>query len=684
MTDYSYFCGKTIYIINLINRNIHSLSLFFKTESSQDALRNILLILIPSFLVYQLINPHVAIAFAVGTLLASLTDLPGIKKDKFHTAITSIPLFGITAISISLLHYFNLWAIIPAVGLYGFLFTFMALFGFKYNIIGNLSLIVATFTIGLRPENPWQFTLALTLGSVFFFICSIIFSYLFPYRSLKHAVSTGIQGLSHLIVLKIDCYDENKPLNNTFKELSTLHIRVSDQLEAVRSFILRDKNLLNEQNLVTKIWLTKLYQLIELYELLMAIDNDYEDIRSILKKGNSLSLIQKAMLILSLETEKLAQPKINSKSNQYAEFNNLLIQLELEGIRGNFQQRELIQSIANQLRQIAKVLQNIPIKKIQNDQSWVETKNIKDFVNSKVTYKAIKKNLTFKSPIFSYAVRMAILLMLGTSIGFFLPEFRFSSWILLTIILVARPTLLITQKRNYQRIVGSIIGIILSLILLLTIQNTYVLIIIASASLYLFLLFNKPNYLVCVVFITVTILLGQFMYEGEILDLLGSRLIFTLLGSLLAVIGCLAIPINYFRPVALHSEALINQFNSYVQHIEASYHSKNINYYELRLQRKYTQSLLAQCYDALTQLENEPSKGRTPSNDIAHFQNLAYRINALILGLSINMTKIGFNLSPDTLNEKLSFLKNLIQETDSLSKAISTYKHKKINWQSIS
>ncbi len=660
----------------MINRKLQSITSFFKTESSQDALRNILFILTPTFLLYQTIDPHFAIAFAVGTLLSSLTDLPGIKKDKFATALTTIPLFFITAISISLLHYYHLWAIIPVIGLYAFLFTFISLFGLRYSFIGNLSLIVISFTIGLRPENPWQFTLALTLGSIFFFTYNIIYSYIFPYRSLKHAVDIGIHGLSQLLLLKIDCYDEEKPLNKTFKALSSVHIRVSDQLEAVRSLILRDKELLNEDNLPTKIWLSKLYQLIELYELLMAIDNDYEDIRLILKDGESLTLIQKSMKILSVETEKLSKNKNSriSNSSPYKEFYQLMIQLELESIRGNFQQRELIHSISNQLRQIANILQNIPIKKIQHDHSWVEAKNIKDFVSRKITYRAIKKNLSFKSSIFSYAVRMSVLLMAGTAIGFFLPEFRFSSWILLTIILVARPTYSITQKRNYQRIVGSVIGIVISLIILVTIQNVYILLIIACISLYLFLLFNKPNYLVCVVFITITILLGQFMYEGEIVGLLGSRFIFTLAGSLFAVLGCLIIPINYFRPVALHSEALINQFKSYIDHIEASYHSKNINYYELRLQRKYTQSLLAQCYDAITQLENEPIKGKTSSTDIAHFQNLAYRINALILGLSINMTKMGFNLTPETLKDKLSFLKDLIQETDSLSKIISSNK----------
>src|SRR5690606_10437261 len=216
----------------------------------------------------------------------------------------------------------------------------------------------------------------------------------------------------------------------------------------------------------------------------------------------------------------------------------------------------------------------------------------------------------FKSPIFSYAVRMSALLMAGGLIGYFLPEYRYASWILLTIILVARPSYTNTQKRNYELFVGSFIGIAISLLLLVYIKNAWVLIAIAAFCLYLFLLFNKPDYLVCVIFITITILLGQNIHEGSIQDLLGSRFAFTLLGSIFAVLGCLAIPINHYRSVAQNTDSLIQHFKSYLEKIKESYASANINYYDLRLLRKFTQASLAQSYDSLEQLEKEPIRGR--------------------------------------------------------------------------
>jgi uncharacterized membrane protein YccC len=291
--------------------------------------------------------------------------------------------------------------------------------------------------------------------------------------------------------------------------------------------------------------------------------------------------------------------------------------------------------------------------------------------------KTIQKNLSFKSPIFSYAVRMAILLMAGGLIGYFLPEYRYASWILLTIILVARPSYHITQKRNYQRIIGSVIGIAISLALLLLIKNLLILVIIAAFCLYLFLLFNKPNYLVCCIFITITILVGQHIHEGEIHDILGSRFAFTLLGSIFAVLGCLAIPINHYRSVEHSTKSLIQHFRSYSEKIQESFNSHNLNYYDLRLFRRFTQASLAQTYDSLDQLAKEPLKGKFLKEDILHFQTLAYRINALLVGLSVNLTKLGISLEQEIMSEKINFINSLIDESEILSQQLATKKEKK-------
>lgn len=663
----------------MIKAAFSQLASFLRTESSLDALRNILVVIIPSTLIFYFIDGHIAIAFAVGALLAALTDVPGNKNDKLSTAAYCLPIFFITALSISFALHFQSWTIILMLGIFGFIYTIIALLGFRVNVVGNLGLIVASFTIGLRPVDPMQFSLSLTAGAFFFFVVCIIQVYLSPYRSLRFAVESGIKTMAKLISLKVDCYDEKVPLTKAYKELSALHIKVSDQLETIRTILLRDKKLHSEKDQETKIWLAKLYQLIDLYELLMAIDNDYEQIRETLKGGNTLKLIRKSLSLLSKETKSLRISSKVRKSNpsRRLKLEELLLQLEMEEAEASPAKWNLICSISTQLRHISDILQNIQVKQVYQDNTLVDSKNYIDFVAPQSNIKTIQKNLSFKSPIFSYAVRMAILLMAGGLIGYFLPEYRYASWILLTIILVARPSYHITQKRNYQRIIGSVIGIAISLTLLLLIKNLLILVIIAAFCLYLFLLFNKPNYLVCCIFITITILVGQHIHEGEIHDILGSRFAFTLLGSIFAVLGCLAIPINHYRSVEHSTKSLIQHFRSYSDKIQESFNSHNLNYYDLRLFRRFTQASLAQTYDSLDQLAKEPLKGKFLKEDILHFQTLAYRINALLVGLSVNLTKLGISLEQEIMSEKINFINSLIDESEILSQQLATKKEKK-------
>lgn len=652
------------------------MSSFFRTESSLDALRNILTILIPSLTIFFFWDGHIAIAFAVGVLLASLTDLPGNKSDKFTTAIYCIPIFFITALATSLSLHFESWTIVLLLGIFGFVYTIIALLGFRINVIGNLGLIVASFTIGLRPSDPFEFSLSLTMGAIFFFMVCLAQVYLFPHRSLRYAVEGGISNMAKLIRLKIDCYDEDVPLNKSYKQLSALHSRVSDQLESVRSILLRDKRLLDDGNAYSKRWLGKLYQLVDLYELLMAVDNDYESIRQTLTGGKTLATIRRSLAILAFETSRLMHSTRDKTFRTIGteELNRLFAQLDADRMHANEEKAALIYSISKQLTQLSDILQNIHISKIATDDSWIESKNFKDFVAPRSSFQTIIKNLNFKSPIFSYALRMSVLLIAAGLIGFLLPEYRYASWILLTIILVARPSYNVTQKRNYQRIVGSLIGIGVSLLLLVFIENTYILFAIAALCLYLFLLFNKPNYLVCVIFITVTILLGQKLHEGELHDILGSRFAFTLLGSIFAVLGCLAIPINHYRSVEQTTASLFKHFREYISKIQESYDAQNLNHYDLRLLRKFAQASLAQSYDSLEQFAKEPLRGKVFKADIQHLQTLAYRINALLVGLSVNITKLGLTWDYEAMKAKLMHVEELIEESEQLAAKLAQRK----------
>lgn len=652
------------------------IKILFKKESSKDAFRNILIIILPSIILYYLINLEFAIAYSVGALLASHTDLPGNRPDKLRSVKWALPVFAITALLTSYYLSLESWMVVLLLGIFGFVYTVISLFGVRVSFVGNLGLVVASFTIGLRPEDPLLFSLALVCGSLTFYIVTLTQVYLFPYRSLGYAIDEGIENMANLLRLKIDCYDENAPLWKSYKDLSILHVKVSDQLETVRSLLLREKELANSENQITQIWLTKVYHLVDLYELLVALEVDYETVRETLKDTGTLPLIRIALGILSEETERLHVSRENStiQLQRREELDAIILQLRHAETANTGEKRTLIHSISAHLSQITNILDLIKSDKIVQQESWIESKNYADFAPSGSSLSTVLKNMHFKSPVFMYSIRMALLLVFGGLIGFLLPEFRYASWIILTIILVAKPSYTTTQKRNYQRIVGSIIGLVISVFLLFSIEETFVLLAIAMFSLYLFLLFNKPNYLVCVIFITISIVLSQKIYSGDTASILSSRFVFTLAGSFLAVLGALAIPINHYRTIEKTTGSLIQNFKNYLQKIRENLQTEEVNFYDLRLLRKITQTSLAQSYDSLEQLSKEPILGKQFKNEITHLQSLAYRINALLVGMSIHITKLNAQREFSLIKERISNISQLIEDSESISRKIAKRK----------
>lgn len=640
---------------------------FLKLETSFDAFRNMSIFLIVSLLAYQYFTYETTIAIGVGIILSCLTDIPGTKKDKIISAISCVTIFFITSLLASLAIFHESWWIIVLLACIGFIYTFISLLGFRIGLIGSLGLIVASFTIGLKPDNPFIYTLALSAGALVYYFISILHTLLAPHRSVKFAINKTVINMSHLIRLKVDCYDETKNINDAYKRLSKVHVKLSEQTENIRSLILREKSVLKSNNQETIIWLSKLYHLIDLYELLMANDLEYEKIRDILADSTALPLIRKSLQILSYELKSLSD---NTKQNSQSELIEIIEQLEHQSTKSNERQTTIITSIIAQIQQIQNIIHNIKQKNIYKNESWISQKSFKNFTTKEFDIKVFSNHFNKNSTIFLYAIRMSLLLVLGGLFGYLLPEYKYASWVILTIILVARPTFHNTQIRNKQRTLGSFIGVIISISLLLILQDNSIILTISLFTLFLFFLFNQLNYMVSVIFVTIAIVLFQYTYDGNTVSIIISRFLFTLLGAGLAIVGCLAIPINHYFNVQNTTKLLITNYKQYLDKLSEVIENRTINFYELRLSRKLAQTSLAQFYDVLTQIEREPLFKRKLKIDIDKFQSIAYKTNAQLIGLSVNITRDLSSSQENDFEERIHRIQKLIAESEEIAKTL--------------
>lgn len=147
------------------------------------------------------------------------------------------------------------------------------------------------------------------------------------------------------------------------------------------------------------------------------------------------------------------------------------------------------------------------------------------------------KNLIhFNSDQFKYALRVSIGLCLAVFIFKYF-NIDHGYWIALTMIIVIQPYYGATRKKGTERIIGTLAGVILGgLIMLLPLPRETFVVLLVFVSFFV-AYFLRNNYKVGVFFVTIMmVILMQISQRGS-LELIGWRILSTLIGALMAIIA---------------------------------------------------------------------------------------------------------------------------------------------------
>lgn len=609
-------------------------------EHGGDALRNTLATIVPGLVVAYFYQLDIAIVVSIGALLASLTDMPGSRADKWLSAQWCLAAFFIVSfITAAALHRY--WTLVPWLMVVAFTGGMLFCLGPRVAIVGILALIVASFTIGLWPADALSYSALIISGAAWYFTISLLLAYYAPYRSLRHALQRSMDGIAALLKAKALFYNAHASLEKAYEDLSTLHIMVSEQQDQVRLLLLRESALLHKENKKGQQWLQQLYGMIDLYEVLTAIDHDYHTIRNSLTENGALESVQKIILLLAERVQMISEgsdsPAMTANQQELEKLIN-----RLDGLREHIPDAsaEVLSATIANIRQIVSKVDrlgdNTPLEKPITATDAIDYHYF--IPASLVSREVLTSHFTWKSDVFRFALRWALLFGAGGLVGFLLPDFRYTYWVLLTIAIVARPTFAVTQHRNLQRIKGTLVGLLICIPLICFINSTWILLAIAWVALYGFFLFNQPNYTVSVFFITITAIVLLHIHQGALPELMGSRAAFTLLGAILAILGWFLVPVKQSRQLSKLKHALIQANQDYLNVIASYRNEKYVNSQDIRLARKKAHAALASFSDALNQLRREPGSNRKNWARELQFQSIGYRTNSLIVGIALSVT----------------------------------------------
>lgn len=634
-----------------MNINTREIKSFFYSQYFSDGLRITAGIILPSLVLLEFNQFDLGLTLSLGALCICVIDNPGPVSHKRNSmAIGNLCLFLVAAITgFARLNIYTLGLEITA---FSFLFSMFTVYGNRAASVGTCSLLIMIFMMdkALPAGSVLIYSATILVGGIWYMLFSIIFFGIRPYRAAQQTLGENVADIAKFLRIKADFYLPEKDIDENYRKLVSQQIQVSQHQDAVRELLFKSRLLVRESTGASRVLVLTFVDLVDMYEQIMATHYDYSEIRERFKDTGILNEIARILHHMADELDDIAYIVLsNTRHRHPTDFNIELEKLKLK-----------IDDIGKNNQEIS----NLVLKKILiNLRTLGESiTNVYTYYNSKTAQKSTElrgdveysqfvthqdyaphiffDNLTFGSGAFKHALRVSLVCLIGFITAKTVAQGHHSYWVLLTIIVILKPGFSLSKQRNYQRLIGTIGGgaigiLILSLIPDNTIQFIFLIVfMIGTYS------FSRLNYVVSVIFMTPFVLiLFKFLGVG-LLHVAQERITDTLIGSSIALIASYIIfPTWEFEQIQETLRDVIVANINYLVTIAESLSGKvpGTTMYKLARKEVYVKSAnLSATFERMT---SEPKSKQRKIKEIHKFVVLNHILSSYIANIASGLVK---------------------------------------------
>lgn len=633
-------------------------------------------VLLPAVVLAQIGQLALGVTISLGAYCISIADSPGPFRHKRNAMLCANLFIFLVAIFTGLINKSPILISIE-IALLCFVGSMFSVYGTRASYVGIVVLVVMILTIDykLTPIETLKYACGLLAGGIWYMVFSLLVFRVKSYRLAQQTLGECLEQITAYLRLKARLYDIQSDYDECYKKLVATQIIIHQRQDAVRELLFQSDTIAKRPSKMVRLLIIVFIDLIDLFEQTMAAPYDYHTIRNQYRKTGVLDLFQKVINKLADELENIAycsiqdtaptplydfQPNLEAleKSIDLVEekfgIDNLILKNRLKNIRG---MSDRLQKIYSHYSKEA-----ITIDLIQSD--------LYRFVSHQYfDLRSLKNNLNLESAAFRYSLRMTIACLVGYTISNFFPFGHHSYWILLTIVIILRSDFKLTKQRNYQRLMGTIIGGIAGACLLIYMENPTVLFLTLLFCMIMSFSFQNLSYIVSVAFLTPYILI-VFSFLGENnFHIAEERIIDTLIGSTIALVASYFIlpSWQYDRLKDFLKKALLANYN-YLLKVDNNLYRKPWDIIAYKLVRKDVYVSAANIGDAFQRMLAEPKSKQHKMEELNQFVVLNHMLSSYISTLIHSTHKIAPKaIQPDHIalvKESLFGLGTLIHRVD--------------------
>ena len=636
---------------------VNNLIRYFKSIHFIKAFLVALAMAIPVLIsIYFFDRLDIGFSIALGAILCAPSDVPGSFKHKFYGILVSIILsFAITF----LIGYFSsyFFVMVPLLTILVFSVSYISVFGFRASLIslvGLLSLVLA-FAHQNAETSILEHALFIALGGVWFLFLTMLTQLVLPSVQVDFLFVELIEKTAEFIKIRGKLLVETEDRTNLLEENFKLQTEINELHETIREVILEKRLSAGFSNRTRRqqLFFSKIMQI---YELAISNTIDYNKLDTSFK--NHPEIIDEFKLLIFEVSKRLShiskvilkEEKLSFKNNFKVLLKKIENHIEIYKVNmGLSQYREEIIFLLNyntyQEKQISNLNDMVRILDGYSKNDKIRAiKDAEQFITPQdYDLKKLKANFSFKSPIFRHSLRLTLTMLIGFIIGNVI-EMQQPYWILLTVVVIMRPSYGLTKERTIHRVVGTLIGAVIGVGIVFLTQNPIVYAIIAASSLVIGFSLVKNNYRNAAAFITVYVIFMYALINPNILTVIKFRVFDTLIGSLLAFVG------NYFFWPAWESKNIkesfshaLESFLEFFKEIDTLYHVKGEASTAYKLARKEAFLQVGNLNAAYQRLIQEPKSKQENSAIIYDLMTIinTYLSSLSALGMYIRTNETG-------------------------------------------
>jgi uncharacterized membrane protein (TIGR01666 family) len=594
---------------------------FINSHYLNGAIRITVGIMLPAILLNYFNNLAAGVSLSIGAMCVGNTDTPGPIHHRRNGMIACVLIIFLVTLLIDLASASPVVTGI-LVCVFCFVFSFMGVYGNRASSIGVNALLVMVLNID-RHHTPFESLITATYtlaGGVWYTALSLLLYSFRPYKLVQQALGDCIQATAGYMRAKAVFYSRDLDYDKAYRQLVESQVAIHEKQDLVRELLFKSRKIVQESTHVGRVLMMLFLDIIDLFERIMTSQQDYRMLHEFFDDSGLMQECKQIILGLAAELDEIGIAVMSGKASvENGEIATRIRQARVDLDRYKAQYHgeggeEAINGLSNILDSIRDIAERLHTL---HGYTTYDRKLGKDFsadidvdefvVHEEVDRKLIYENLTIRSNIFRHSLRMSIATIAGYIISGFLP-FGHGYWILLTIVVILKPAYSLTKRRNFERLIGTLGGALIGLLLLFFIsdrQALFVLMILFMIGTYVFL---RRNYLVAVIFTTpYVLLLFHLLYPSDFRNILSDRVIDTAIGSAIAFLAnILIIPSWEHERIIDYMTAALDANAAYFRDVTSAFLGHPATVHQYKLSRKKAFVALANLSDALSRMLNEP------------------------------------------------------------------------------